>query len=308
MDRNILFKYLKNSRIRYVINSILAKISEIIRPIRILNYPNKIQVESTNVCNLKCIECSRTNEGILNKKLKNIGHLTFENFKHIIDQMPFIDELILQGLGEPFLNKDIFKIIYYAKFIKKILLVHITTNGIPLNKERIRKLFLTNLDSLIFSINTLDPEKYKRISGSQYLQEIIKNLGIVIKFKNDLRSKMRVGITTVILNDNLDELPEIIKFAKTFNVSEVYFTDANLKFDIKNEIKIRDLKRLQISSKKAIKMLNYKITPLKEAMATTVEWYIDYIEANNKKNKKKNKKEKQSMTEKEDKQMKEVIA
>jgi hypothetical protein len=64
----------------------------------------------------------------------------------------------------------------------------------------------------------------------------------------------------------------------------------------------------EYSSKKAIKMLNYKITPLKEAMKATVEWYMDYVEANKKKNKKKAKKVKQMLVEKEDKQMKEVIA
>ena len=59
---------------------------------------------------------------------------------------------------------------------------------------------------------------------------------------------------------------------------------------------------------KELKMIFYKIPPLKQAMKTTVEWYMDYVEANKKKNKKKAKKEKQMQVEKEDKQMKEVIA
>lgn len=82
----------------------------------------------------------------------------------------------------------------------------------------------------------------------------------VVKLKNTFNSKLRLGIATVILNENLDELTEIIKFAKKIRVSEVFFTDANLKFDIKNEIKIMNLKRFQFSLFKAKQLAKeYKI-------------------------------------------------
>ena len=64
----------------------------------------------------------------------------------------------------------------------------------------------------------------------------------------------------------------------------------------------------EYSSEKAIKQINYKITPLREAMQTTVEWYMDYIDSKKKKNKKAAKKEKQIKADKGDEQMKEVIA
>ncbi|MCD6556046.1 MAG: hypothetical protein J7K64_02520, partial [Bacteroidales bacterium] len=80
-------------------------------------YPVSISVEPTATCNLHCQEfLSVTGELKCFK-----GNIDFSLYKNIIDEFaPYLLNLILYFQGEPFLNKDIFKIFEYASLKKKI--------------------------------------------------------------------------------------------------------------------------------------------------------------------------------------------
>lgn len=83
----------KNKIEKIIKNGVTFKdITEEFEPI-----PNKIKhIEITNVCNIKCIMCSRSGE-LADKKSIEIckGFMNFDNFKKIIDKFDMIDELTL---------------------------------------------------------------------------------------------------------------------------------------------------------------------------------------------------------------------
>ena len=66
--------------------------------------PFKVKFESSTLCNLKCVMCPLTS-GLTRKR----GVLKFENFKKIFDEIR-VPYLNLTGLGEPFMNPEIFSI------------------------------------------------------------------------------------------------------------------------------------------------------------------------------------------------------
>ena len=73
--------------------------------------PYHIDLEPTNICNLRCPLCSTGVDVETRKK----GTLTFEKFKHLIDQSKdTILHLSLQNWGEATLVKDLPKMIKYA--------------------------------------------------------------------------------------------------------------------------------------------------------------------------------------------------
>ena len=75
--------------------------------------PYHIDIEPTNICNLKCPLCSTG----IDAKTRKKGTLTFKKFKHLIDETKdTILQLSLQNWGEPTLVHDLPKMIRYVLF------------------------------------------------------------------------------------------------------------------------------------------------------------------------------------------------
>lgn len=180
--------------------------------------PNNIMIEATNLCNLRCKMC-------YNKQMKrNKGFMSFSLFKKIVDQAAHlnIENMGLYTTGESFLHPKIFEFIKYAKQ-KGIKYVYITTNGQTLNDEKIKKIFESGLDSIKFSIDAGNKEKYESLKiGASWdkLVETIKNIRII---RDDMRSNFRIFASFIIMHDNFNDL---IQYKKTFGnlVDETIFT------------------------------------------------------------------------------------
>ncbi len=95
-------------------------------PVRIR--PTGIRWDASTVCQLKCPSCP-TGQGKTLDFLK-AGFLSFEDFKRVVDQNPWISYIELSSYGEVFLNPDIRKIIEYG-YKKGILLS--AANGSNIN-------------------------------------------------------------------------------------------------------------------------------------------------------------------------------
>lgn len=165
-------------------------------------YPlNKIpfimDIEVTNHCNLECKMCHHQ----LMRRKK--GFMSFELFKKIIDEA---SEKGVKGIrfiraGEPFLHPQIFEMIEYTK--KKDILVHITTNGLLLNKPKIQRIIYSNLDTIIFSFQGLDKEEYELMRDNDQYNLLMNNILLLTKMKKD---NLHVQVTTTTLDETSEEI------------------------------------------------------------------------------------------------------
>lgn len=160
----------------------------------------------TDRCNFFCRYC-RTKEAC---KIENKELSKEEIFKIIlIFKKLGIKKLRLTG-GEPFLREDIFEIIEFADSIG-IENINITTNGF-LDEKKIEKIVNSNLSSINISLDTLNYQKYKILTGVNGLDRVIGTIKSLAKFK-------KVKINTVLLRSvNFDEIEYLISFAKENNV------------------------------------------------------------------------------------------
>ena len=99
-------------------------------------FPLEVRVENTNHCNASCVICPRE------KMTRPKGFMSIDLFRRIVDECTnhHIKEMHLQGFGEPFLDKDIFDRIRYAKE-RNIGRTFLVTNGSLLQKIRVKKSF-----------------------------------------------------------------------------------------------------------------------------------------------------------------------
>ena len=144
---------MKNALIKKPIRAIMSSLPTF-RHTPKASLPFKLKIECSSLCNLKCTMCPLS-VGLKRKQ----GHLTFKNFKYIFDQVnpPYLN---LTGIGEPFLNPDLFKIIKYAK--ERNTMVKLDTNATLLNKENSGKILGTGIDIISTSMDGVDKKSYEK--------------------------------------------------------------------------------------------------------------------------------------------------
>ena len=113
-----------------------------------------LQIEPTTRCNLSCMKCSRGKD-------TPIIDISKEKLLEIVWKYPRINNIIFQGLGEPFLHHDFERMCHIAKQSCRSLVV--ITNG-----TKITPLPLKYIDHLVVSLDTMNPDFARVTKGWGY--------------------------------------------------------------------------------------------------------------------------------------------
>jgi radical SAM protein with 4Fe4S-binding SPASM domain len=219
--------------------------------------PFKLKLENTTYCNLRCKMCPYTN-GLKRKQ----GSLSFENFKYIFDQVnPCY--LNLTGIGEPFMNRDIFEIIKYAK--KKKAFVKLDTNGMLLNKENSEKLLEAKPDILSISLDGMKKETFEKIRGGAIFEIVRGNIKRIAMLKKEGNYKTDIHIFMVVQKENINEVADFIKFGDEVGVDSINGTFVISLGDSKNTES-----SLDNVDKETIKKVYYEILKVKKDLKTNL--------------------------------------
>jgi MoaA/NifB/PqqE/SkfB family radical SAM enzyme len=175
-----------------------------------------IFIEITNRCNLLCQTCPRTY--FTREKLKT---LTFDEYLFIAEQFPAMQRAILHGIGEPLLNRQLPQIIEYLK--AQGIQVLINSNGTLLTPAWQDKIVTSGLDEYRCSIDGATKDTYARIRGKDMLAKVTAGLEGLLQTRDRSGSKTPlVSIWCVATQENLAEIPDLVRLAARLGVKEVY--------------------------------------------------------------------------------------
>ncbi len=219
MEINLL-KYLTFKRVINAIKIIASfNLSKMLRKPIVWGMPLSFSIEPTNHCNLKCPECPSG----LGSLTRPLGLLKLENFKDWIDQIKdtgFYVQLFFQG--EPFINKQLPKMIHYAQTNK--IYVSISTNGHFINKRNVDYFLETAPDKLIFSVDGLDEESYQNYRVGGTFKEADSNLRLLIRRKKVLKKKKPfVEFQFIVMKQNEHQLNQVKKYCSEVGVDKLVF-------------------------------------------------------------------------------------
>src|SRR5581483_5775175 len=133
-----------------------------------LDHPRELYIEVTNRCNSLCETCPLTFS-----PQEAEHYLSFEEFARLVDQFPALRRVVLHGIGEPLLNRDLARMIVYLK--DRHVHVLFNTNAILLYPDRQRELVESGLDELRISCDGSTPETYARLRGVNVLPKVLRN-------------------------------------------------------------------------------------------------------------------------------------
>ncbi len=191
----------KTISLRYLFNRLLLAESYYRKRTRSRGFPLRLNIESTNRCNLKCKMCPHGLGGIK----RPIGSMTLPLFKKIVDESKKKTEFIyLHLFGEPLLNKNICNFIEYCT--ENDILTGMASNGCFLTKEISEKLINTGLNFLILSLDGLSKESYENIRIGANFDVVYSNIRSFIKKKDEKKSKIPYTVIQMIeMKENSDQ-------------------------------------------------------------------------------------------------------
>jgi MoaA/NifB/PqqE/SkfB family radical SAM enzyme len=179
--------------------------------------PTQVYIEVTNYCNSLCASCPLTYNHFLPQEPKH--HLSWDKFRQIVDQFPQLNRVVLHGIGEPLLNKELPRFVSHLK--ERDAEVLFNTNAILLDQKRGDAIAEAGLDEMRVSMDAITPELYAKLRGVDQLPKVIQNLKAFVK-RHGGRKSPKVSLWWVAMQNNLPQLPGFVHLANQIGISEVY--------------------------------------------------------------------------------------
>lgn len=188
--------------------------------------PIHLDVEASSICNLKCPMCMSTvdfkrgSESTIKK-----GLMDWNLYTRIIDEAAEIGVLSIKmnWRGEPTMNPRLVEMVRYAKE-KNILDVMINTNGVFMDEVLANELIDAGLDKIIFSVDSINPEKYEQIRVGAKYESVIKNIKRFSEINEELGHPVYIRVQKVLMKDTEEENEKYKEFFSEF-VDQIAFED-----------------------------------------------------------------------------------
>ncbi len=181
------------------------------------DFPNTMQIETTNACNAECVTCPHP---AMNRTIK---HMDDELFAKIIDECATHDcgDVQLHNFGEPFLDKKLTKRISYAKQ-KGLKKVKIFSNGSLIDSKKANELIDAGLDEIKISFDGSTKEEFERIRYPLQFDQLILNINELIRLRNERKSPLKIKVTCCSTSDKSETIKTLENIADEFSFDHVH--------------------------------------------------------------------------------------
>lgn len=170
--------------------------------------PYLVSWNITNRCNLECSYCK------LGFNNTVVNELNLFECKKIIDDLSREKIFMISFTGgEPLVREDFLEIIEYCS--KKNITSIIATNGMLLDKDKIKFFKKHKVSAIAVSLDSIREEKNDKIRGIGTYKKILEVLKM-IKTEN-----MNLIMSITVRNEDIEDLEELLKKAKEYNCDKV---------------------------------------------------------------------------------------
>lgn len=217
----------------------LTPTSDALRPQAPFPLPRFAQIEPIGRCNLACSMCTVNHRG------DEVATLSMARFTALLDAMPALESLHLQGLGEPMLHPQFFDMVALAA--RRGIRVSANTNLTLLTMARARRCIDSGLAALSVSLDGATAGTFEAIRHGASFDKVVRNLGRLTDARDAAGSALEVRGVMVLMRSNLGELPALVELLHAHRVPELLVQ--RLSSDLEHEalptryVPIRDYSR-----------------------------------------------------------------
>lgn len=188
-------------------------------PERPVTQPVHLQVETSKVCNLRCSMC----EYSIKKGKGKDNLMPLADFETILDKFPYVNNIDMTGIGEPFLNPDFMDMVRAAR--KRKIRVEFVSHALLLNEPLMHELIDLGVSVISFSIDAATKKTYEELrSGANWerMRENIKKFCSLVKERHSLMVTM---VNFTVSMRNINEMADFVRTADELGVDHALFRD-----------------------------------------------------------------------------------
>ena len=248
------------------------------RRVKLHAFPRKLQLETTDVCNAKCIMCSHAYSA-------GTGMDIFESkiLEKLAPYLPYLRTIVLHGNGEPFIKPNI---IQYLDYLSQYGIFFVTNTNLSIINDAILERLNRNFEEISVSCDAHCKELYESIRVGLYFDTFVQNVIWVRENCPNLHMNMAV----IVMRQNLPYLDKIVEFAANLGFQTVQFNQLCVDLKCNNfndspilykEEYVEAIKKIiAMAKKKHIAVTYPNITEIKEEKFTKIDKqnYHDHIQ------------------------------
>lgn len=174
-------------------------------------YPMYLQIEHTTKCNARCIMCNHLYTG--NREARD---LNLDVLYRIEELLKYVNTVMLNGDGEPFLYADIEKSL--ALLQKNGVQIGTNTN-LSYIPSKVWGYLNDSFSFLNISCDGSSKELYEKIRKGLSFETFIENL----KKLNHVAPDLNKNLDCVLMRQNIGDMENLVKFAADFGFKSVKF-------------------------------------------------------------------------------------
>jgi Radical SAM superfamily/Iron-sulfur cluster-binding domain len=163
--------------------------------------PEIVQIESTNICNAKCVFCPR------DEMHRRQGVMSFELFCKIVDECTElgITHVRVHNYGEPFIDRRLVEKVRYAKQ-RGIREVGMISNGSLITEQVARGMIEAGLDAINISVDASGKEVFEATRVGLKYDKVIANIERLVRLRAEAgRRRPKLILSFVRQNNSVDE-------------------------------------------------------------------------------------------------------
>jgi len=182
--------------------------------------PTYAQIEPVGQCNLRCQMCAIPfrQDG---PPYGPLAFMDFDRFTRLVDGLPTLQELHLQGLGEPMMHPRFFEMVGYA--VARGVRVTTNSNATLLTERRAELCVSSGLDRLHVSLDAAHAAAYERIRVRGHFARVVANIERFLAVRERLGGATpQLRLVMVLMRQNLDELPDLVQIAHAWRAEGLF--------------------------------------------------------------------------------------
>lgn len=185
-----------------------------------LPVPVTVTVDPTNICNVNCIWC-------IWGDMRRASPTSIPD-KVLLEMPDFlkswgVKSVCIAGGGEPLIHPKIGEFI--LALAKNNLQIGVITNGLALEKEKLRQIIVDNCRWIGFSVDAATGNTYqliKRPKVTNAFTRVMDNISWICRNRRE-KKRPQVGMKYLIHHNNYGEMYQFADMSKTIGADDVHF-------------------------------------------------------------------------------------
>jgi radical SAM protein with 4Fe4S-binding SPASM domain len=189
-----------------------------------LHLPDHLKMEITTRCNLSCRFCGRTYDMHVRclpgyNTTRHQQCISLDEFKGIVEQLPGLMSIDIQGTGEPLLHPQFPEILSLCT--SKNITMEFFTNATLLDPLMTEQILNASVQRLTFSVDAANPQLFAQIRRGATLEQVSKNIAQFMSVKKSFGKQIpHTRVMMVLSSVNLDEIPGVLDLCRDWGVDE----------------------------------------------------------------------------------------